>query len=646
MRVQIETLRLFCRQSEEIVEFGRSLSFFFGEMSSGKSSIVELVDYCLGGGLVRTPAITSELVSAQLKGMIGETEVLIERSLDTKTSLEVSWQSSSEFGRETFPIQAGQVPIYGEDVFNFSDFAMKLMGLPILKVRKRKRDPDSNLWRLGLRDFFEFCYLDQRHLDSSLFLMEQPIRAEKSKDVLRFVLGFHSERLNELQNNLSELRQDQRVMRETADQINVFLTKFGFNSQEEIADEINQLSDEVESLEKQIEDQNAEVQPQTTVAEEDLARIESITWELNSKTQSVGEIRARIDEQESLIAEFISMKFKAARTTLASELLGRAAFEACPSCGTPIRETENADPCSLCKSPLSDAPGRLEFETPIIERDLSERIDDLKRSVARLKRSLERQSRAVEELRDARGEIQTRLDSERRQVESEYMKRARRLEGKLGGVRERIRLLNQVKKMPAEVASKRKQADELNIRAAEIQRQIQEEEDRFETGRDNIRALEANFHGILQAIHFPEISEGDLIRMNLRSWMPYVYPGGREDRAWTFYDAGSGGKMVLFKISFALALHLTAAQRGLPLPSILIIDSTMKNITPDVNPEVFKNFYRELYRLLETELEQWQMVLIDQTFAPPPDTIEGFISRKLTTSDENYPPLISYYRGH
>ena len=235
-------------------------------MSSGKSTVAELWNYCLGGGLVRTPAVVSELISTQLEGTIGDTRVLIERSLDARTSVELSWESSDGFARETFPIQAGQHPVYEDEVYNFSDFVLKCIGLPILRVRKRKRDPESDLWRVRLRDFFEFCFLDQRHLDSSFFLLEQPIRAEKSKDVLRFVLGFHSERLNELQGEVSNLRQQQRVMRETAVQIGEFLEKYGFHSKDDIANEIDQLSDEAETLEQQIEEQSTEMQSVTTVA--------------------------------------------------------------------------------------------------------------------------------------------------------------------------------------------------------------------------------------------------------------------------------------------------------------------------------------------------------------------------------------------
>ena len=134
--------------------------------------MAELLNYCLGGGSVRTPAVVSELISTQLEGTIGDTRVLIERSLDARTSVELSWESSDGFARGTFPIQAGQHPVYEDEVYNFSDFVLKCIGLPILRVRKRKRDPESDLWRVSLRDFFEFCSLDPRNLDSRFFLLE------------------------------------------------------------------------------------------------------------------------------------------------------------------------------------------------------------------------------------------------------------------------------------------------------------------------------------------------------------------------------------------------------------------------------------------------------------------------------------------
>jgi hypothetical protein len=646
MKLFLDTLVLLCRQSAEQVRFSPRLSFFHGEMSTGKSTIAELIDYCLGGGLQKTPAVQSELVGVQLQAVAGDVSLLIERNPSTSSSVEMTWASDGESGRENLPIAAGAQPVIGQDIYNYSDFLLRHLGSPLLKVRKRKGDPDSILQRLSFRDFYKFCYLDQPDLDSSFFLLEQPIRMEKSKDVLRYVLGFHSDRLNELQNELSEVRQSQRTMRETAKQIDEFLRKYGFNSKDQIGSEIDRLNDEEEKLETEIEDQGKDGLPASTVAEEDQLMVNAVTEAIASKIDAVSEIAQRLSEQESLIAEFIAMKFKLVRSSTASELLKGAEFQACPACGTEVAPKSDGAHCVLCKSDLDKAPGGFEGSSAVMERDLSDRIDDLKRSVQRLKRSHEKQRTALDELTKARAEAQTRVDFARKQVESEYMQRARKLEARRGAIKERRSLLIRIQGMPGEVEAKLQEADQLSAKITELEREIQTEQGRFEDGRRNVRELEQNFHRLLRAIHFPEIKEDDRVFLNQRSWFPYVHPRGNEGLAWTFSDAGSGGKMVLFKICFALALHMTAAQRNLPIPRILVIDSPMKNITPDINPEIFEHFYRELYRLLENELRAWQCIVIDQTYFEPPADFSDHTQRLLTKSDPRHPPLISYYRGH
>lgn len=646
MKIDINSLKLFCRQSEELLIFGSRLSFFHGEMSTGKSTIAEMINYCLGGSLVKTPAINSEVIGAQLDLTLGDATVVIDRSTRSSTGIELAWESGKEKGLENLPLAASQNPVIGEDIFNFSDFMLRQLGLPLLKVRKRKADQDSDMQRLSYRDFFKFCYLDQSDLDSSFFLLEQPIRMEKSKDVLRYVLGFHSDRLSDLQSQLAEVRLEQRSMRDAAKQIGEFLGRYGFSSEEEIAKEIDDLNEQAERLDIEIEKQTLPVDLELTVVEEDERKAKKLGDEIQVKREAVVEIETRIKEQESLIAEFMSLKLKAARSSTASELLAGADFHACPACGTELEKPRDAGSCILCKSDLSDAPGALEGDGAVIGRDLSDRIDDLKRSVTRLKRSHDRQILSLSVMQEERAASLGRIDQIKRQQESEYMQRARQLESERGANRERRSLLMRIKEMPNEVQNKLKAADELSSRIAEIEREIEKEQERFAEGHKNARALETNFHSLLQAIHFPEIKPEDKVHINQRSWLPYILPKGNEQLAWTFGDAGSGGKMVLFKICFALALHLTAAQRNLPLPQIIIIDSPMKNITPDINPEVFEFFYQELYRLLLTDLKEWQCIIIDQTYHEPPDELEEHTERRLTKDDPNYPPLISYYHGH
>ncbi|MEZ5930132.1 MAG: ATP-binding protein [Parvularculaceae bacterium] len=84
MQIKANALTLRCRKSEERIQFSPRLSFFHGEMAAGKSTIVEMINYCFGGKLVKTPAVSGEVVSVQLDLSIDNTELLIERSLDPR----------------------------------------------------------------------------------------------------------------------------------------------------------------------------------------------------------------------------------------------------------------------------------------------------------------------------------------------------------------------------------------------------------------------------------------------------------------------------------------------------------------------------------------------------------------------------------
>jgi hypothetical protein len=646
MNLKIDKLQLLCKESEEEVLFGEHISFFHGEMGAGKSTIVEMINFCLGGKLVNTPAVSSEVISVRLFLTVGKTELLLERDLRSTTSVVASWKNEDELGRLDLPFDPAAEPLYGDEVYNFSDFVFRLMGIPILKVRKRKDDPDSQLHRVSFRDFWKFCYLDQPSLDSSFYVLDQPIRAEKSKDVLKYVLGMHSDRLVMLQRQLSEARQKQRTLREAATQIHEFLSRFGFSSEAEIDLQLDAVNSMSEPLEIEKEGQLLSTSKKRTVSDADREEFSHFDREYQVKSEAVNDIIRRLSEQESLIAEFVSMKFKAARSSLATEILQTSEFNSCPSCGTDVSQRQEPGCCNLCNSSLADAPGGFGQKRAVIEQDLNDRIGDLKQSIRRLKRSLEVQKRAQEQANNARLAVQHRIDASRKELESEYIQAARRVESKLGELNERRRFLVRVRQMPAEIENTRVQADKFSKTISSVSREIEDEEARFEDGRANVRALENNFKKLLIAIHFPGLGERDTISMNRSTWLPYIYPNGNSERKWTFGDAGSGGKMVLFKMCYSLALHLTAAERNLPIPKVVVIDSPMKNITPDINPDVFEHFYKELYRLLSDELSGWQCMVVDQTFCPFEGFDSGVTERKLTKSDPEHPPLISYYTGH
>ena len=650
MKLSLYHLQIINKESVEIIEFAERLSFFHGEMSSGKSTIPALIDFCFGGRFPRTPALMAELVSVQLRARLGENDVLIERVPSETNYAQVSWETADGRRFQTSaPLRPNTAspPIFGEAVFGFSDLVLALLGVDVIKVRKRSQDDDSALIRLSFRDIMEFVYLDQDHLDSDFFLLDQPIRKEKSQDALRYFVGYMSEHLSELQNQLQEVRQLQRTKREAVAQIKAFLARFDFGSEEKISVELAALKEESGRLEAALALLNQGFRPDEYIADEDRLRMHALTTTIAETSDSVDDLQTRIREQESLESELISLKFKAARTATAHHVLDDVDFELCPVCGSSVHHDRRrgVDHCYLCKTPGAGQPSAAPATIDVVRQDLDARITDLKQSADRHRRALRPMLAKLERLKIERRETEERVSTRLRGYESDYLTRSRQYERRLAAIQERSGLLERIRAMPAEIEKVYGEADSLGAKVSELRRRIDEEEATLRSAEANFKALEENYKKILLAIHFPGLREYDVIVINRRTLIPEVMQSGDESRSWTFYDAGSGGKKTLLKICFALALHITAAENDLPVPRLLIVDSPMKNITPDVNRDVFTNFYGELYRLLATTLSEWQIILVDQTYVAPPDTVQPSTARLMRRDDAENPPLISYYRG-
>jgi hypothetical protein len=367
---------------------------------------------------------------------------------------------------------------------------------------------------------------------------------------------------------------------------------------------------------------------------------------ISELTRSNSEVQGRIREQDALVAELVSWKFKLTRASSATALLEGVKFEACPACGTVVSggRTQSSDQCYLCKTVL--VPGEASVTAAEVERqDVDDRIEDLKQSLQRHRRALQKNESRLIDLRRRRSALDAEITSRSSRYESEFLARSRSCERKIAAARERISFLERVKEMPTSLAQIMREADGLSADIDERRRLISNEAERLIGSDENFKAIELNYKQILLSLGFPGVTPDDVVVINRRSLIAEIWTRGEESKKWSFFDAGSGGKKTLLKISFALALHKTAAERDLPIPKLLIIDSPMKNITPDVNRAIFEKFYAELYSLLAGPLGEWQCIVIDQTYLPPPEGTLDAMNRMMKLHDLDHPPLIRYYDG-
>lgn len=644
MKIKLQYLKLLCRLSEEVVSFGEDITFIHGTLSLGKSTVARLVDFCLGADLEMTTAIQRELIGVQLTAAIGPHEVLVERNKG-ENHLRVSWVDAE--GPISIQVRAkGDGPVvYGSDVQNMSDLMFVLMGYPIIKVKQRTDDDDSPLIRLSFRDLWKFSYLEQEHLDSSFFRLGSPILAEKSKDSLNFFMGYFSETLSALQAEIEQQRSDRRAKLDAAEKIREFLAKFDFTSKKQIEDELTEITGRTGEIRAELISGVKVYLNQTNFVDDQRARLREMSDQIDAERSTLNDLERLIEEQAELRAELMSLKFRAARANHARTVLAGSVFEHCPQCGQSVdKHRVTSESCYLCLQVF--LPADSEVSTATIYSDLDARIADIDVALRRHNAAAKEQRHRIDRVASERIKLDREVSDLLFSHDMDRLARTRSSEREIAQLEERARFLHRLKEMPDAVTKMLDEADELSGEIDKTVRKIQEEQTRLSYTDANFTALEDNFLAALIAIHVPGITPKDKVVINRRTLIPHIWPGGDSSASYSFFNAGSGGKKTLLTICFALALHRTAASRNLPVPTILIIDTPTKNITPDINPEIVYSFYEYLYEIAEKELAGRQIVIIDQLLVSPQhDSRLRFNDMLMTEDAPENPPLISYYHG-
>lgn len=641
MKIHLRQLTLVTRRSIEVLPFADRVTFIYGPVGKGKSTTARLVDYCFGGDLERTPALQQEFVSATLSARLGDFEVEFERSATDASYVRVTWGGSDgRKGSVNAPLAAGPNPLV-ETAYNLSDLIFWLCGIRPMRVRRSKSNPDSELVRLSFRDLLWYCYLEQLHLDSSFFRMDDAFKRLKSRDAMRFVTGLHSERLAEIDDLLARTMEEQRTKRETVQQLRNFIARFNLGTAADISEALTQSEASLRGALAHRVELDRRKAADTHPVEPLRAQLRMLSEEIDTASTALRDLREEVEHQKALRSELITSKLKAARVAEAARVLEGVSFERCPQCGADIaKRSDDEAHCRLCGELDSAAPAHSNHDVEALRLDLNERIDELEISLDRKSHevsALER-SLAATLARKAKGdgELARRLA----EYDTAFVAAARDAERSVAQLEERIAALNRLKELPTAIAALEAEAGALQGQIDSLRSDLVDERGRLTAADRCARLIARKFHEIMLAVRFPDVYPEDRVVVDTRTWLPYVVHDTQE---WGFYDAGSGGKKTLFNVCFALAVHSVAEQENLPLPTFLVIDSPTKNISEDMDPGIVTSLYQQIYRMA-TDAGHTQFILIDSDIVLPAAPIDGFAVRRMAGTPDA-PCLIPYYAG-
>ncbi|WP_338112379.1 AAA family ATPase [Rhizobium gallicum] len=651
MKFRLRSLALQFRKQEVTLPF-HHVTYFWGQMGAGKSSIAKMIDYCLGGNVELSPAMQSEFVGARLEVALKNAVLSIERERDADNVL-ASWGTGEDAFQVIVPSRrAGGEVLPGTEVENLSDLVFYLSGLKPPRVRKSKKKADSDIERLSLRDLLWYCYLDQDEIDSSFFHLERgadTFKQLKSRDVLRYVIGFHDERVAEIEAELDRVRGERLGIAGTMESLRNALKQVGIETEAEIGRRREELVSRAEVLSRHIAQMRAsQGQQSTTVHAADQLRSTAISLskQLAENEQAQSEVRQKAEQDKRHLHELETLAVKFKRSLSARAVLGGVKFEACPRC-TQLLPDREMHFCHVCGQ-VDETEIVAGSEEAVIDKDLKARTSELRDVISRHDAALEMLTRERSAISARKNTVERERNEAMAEYDSAFLSNMIALERERAAVLQEIEGLASLERFPRLLDQQAQLLGQAYEREALLRASWKEAKAAAEEDDTNLELLKGYFLEYLLRAKVPGISATDEVEIPKTDFFPIIRGNDARDQTETsFTTLSSGGKKTLFKCCFAIAIHRLAVQLEAPLLEMLIIDSPMKNISERENREQFDSFYNMVYELSVGELSQTQIILIDKEFAPPPaGSAIDLISRHMKPSDPDNPPLIPYYRGN
>jgi hypothetical protein len=651
MKFVLNSLVLRFNSGEETIPFQR-LNYVYGKMGAGKSSIARLIDYCLGGQIMLTPALQEEFINAKLSISLANAELTIERER-LSDNVRVEWTNTEKAyfkGVISAREPRGEF-IKGTGVETLSDLIFYLSGVKVPKVQVGKTTGNTDTGRISLRDMLWYSYLEQDIIDSSFFHLDNGpfYKKNKSIDVLRFVLGYHHAEVAALEEELKETQSNRLANEASYKGLIEALNETGVGSSIEIHNTINLLNTSLKKAEDAIKLEQVTLREKTTsnAVEQIRERCRQLSNQLFIIDDTTQSLNISIDNDTRHLNEISGLSMKFERATSAKAILSGVNFEVCPRCTQTLPEREPSC-CTVCGQveQLEEVDPKLST----VKVDVETRIKELTDIINVQGTSLANLEKSRQQVIIAKRRAEDELNRAMAAYDSAYLSSIILKQKEIGAINQQLADFQKLLSIAQKADAYKVFAGSLKIKEGVIREKLGIARSKAESDTLKITQLERYFKDCLIRSNFPGINKESKITISPRTFIPVVTNGvpldGKRPTETTYSNVGSGGKKPIFKCCFAIAVHRLALELGAILPNLLIIDSPMKSISERENRNVFEGFYHMLYSLAAEKMTSTQFLIIDKELFPPQSSADLDIRiRHMTPDEDENPPLIRKYRG-
>jgi len=559
--ISLTGLNLIGYRKHYKIPFYPGVNIIYGDSDTGKSSILEFINYLLGASSIElADEVKSSVEYAALELEINGATLTIRRDIfNPKGYIEV-YPCEIRRCAEFFPKKYS--PFFTDtnapDGF-FSDFLLDSLGFPKVKIKVSPSKVDSEVKRLSFRNIFKFVYVNQDDVGSKSFLdLNNFVLATSNREVLKYIFNVLDSSIAELESEIASRTRESKSILSKYTSVSEFLRETDYESRVSLDEAIDGLDITIRALNNELDQLNIAMTASSTNHTELKAIFDELSLSEKYAALSIRKTREQIDKYSRLKNDYENDIAKINSIVHAQTRIGEVAVLAnpCPVCDTPLDiKTTNDEFQATERNSLIDELNSIQRKKKSIQTlidELSAKSRDLAKDHAAYNQDLSK----AREMLDTESKVMitpflTQRDSLVRELASKQESRAHLVTN--------IRVRNQQQKIHDAYENAVLVIKQLNDRLSELKK----------TAPSTQEVLSGLSDYLKKYLKEVNIKRQEGISISPRSFAPVI-----RDRE--YLNITSGGLRTIASVGFMISLLEYAIDAEINHPRLLMIDTVGK----------------------------------------------------------------------
>jgi len=613
----LKNLILHGHRKDYRVTFHPGINIIYGDADTGKSSILRLVYYLLGGKQIKIDEeISSSVKYAVLEITINGAPYCISRDIFNPTrDIDVYSCKYSEISN-TFPEKYKSTITKGDDQNkSLSEFILEALELPAVRLKQAPTKDSSETARLSFLDLFKFIYLDQDDVGSAHMLnIGNYVLETKNREVFKYIFNVLDSGISEIEVDIASKTQEKTQIANQYSAISHFLTQTEFKSTEDLDKEISNIDNIKIEVKSRLLDLNKRMTSDNELYEGLKDALNTINLNIEQQEEAKSNALRSIERFSRLLNDYQNDIEKIESSLSAKEFIGRDVQEktSCPVCETIIDIGDISDKFDIPNDT------RLKSELTSIKR----RSKDLKQLISDNRSDLESANSILAELYLEKNKAREIMDEELSSSISPYLAERDAIVKELAQLDERrekavhsLRVRNKQAALADQIGRLEGTIEKLKIKLDELKKDA--------PSLDNVlKDLGTDINNFIQQVN---IKNHHGVGINEKTFFPKV-------RNIEYRNINSGGLRTIVSIGYLASILLQKLRKETNIPGLLMIDTVGKFLgkTPEASddsqidsendvdgvadPEKYKNLFNALVAVAEefdNKDKLCQIILVD-----------------------------------